>query len=58
MNKKFCVCTEQMNRAGGYSMVIIEKFDTHEEAVGCIESGSTEILGYADFYYIKEVWFR
>lgn len=58
MDKKFCVCTEQLIMAGGYSMVIIEKFDTYDEAVGCIENGSSELLGFADFYYVKEIWFR
>lgn len=54
---KFCVCTEQAD-GYGYSMAILAKFDTKEEAEWCINNGSAEVIGYASFYYIKEIWFR
>lgn len=51
---KYCVCTEQAD-GYGYSMAIIEKFDSYEEAESFILNGSGL---YASFYYIKKLYIQ
>lgn len=54
MEMKHCVCTEIAD-GYGYSLAVLEQFDTKEEAVNYLQTSSGL---YADFYYIKEIWFN